>query len=172
MNLAHVQAVLVRIEEIRRRFGHVVRPERNKFEQVMETLNKPMRPGCSSKLEPVIARAASRNKLDPDLIKAVIQAESGFRTDAVSKAGAMGLMQLMPQTAQELGVDPMDPEEAIEGGARYLRQQLDRFGDIEMALAAYNAGPGAVARYGDVPPYAETRRFVSKVLRYYDAYSE
>jgi soluble lytic murein transglycosylase-like protein len=97
---------------------------------------------------------------------ALTQAESGFRPEAVSEDGAMGLTQLMPATAARLGVlAPLDPLANLEGGAKYLREQLDRFsGDLSLALAAYNAGPGAVARHGGVPPYAETQRFVSRVL--------
>jgi soluble lytic murein transglycosylase-like protein len=112
-----------------------------------------------------IAQAATREGLDPKLLKSMVRAESGFNPAAVSPVGAMGLMQLMPNTAAALGVtDPFDPDQNLAGGARYLRQQLDRFGDTEKALAAYNAGPGAVARYGGVPPYAETQAYVSKIL--------
>ena len=100
------------------------------------------------------------------LLKGLIKQESGFNPSAQSPAGAQGLTQLMPATAAGLGVtDPTDPAQAIEGGARYLRQQLDRFGgDASMALAAYNAGPGAVQKYQGVPPYAETQAYVRTVL--------
>ena len=119
-----------------------------------------------SELQPMIQEAASKTGVSEDLITAVIQAESAFRPNAVSPVGAQGLMQLMPGTARGLGVsNPFDPRQNIMGGAEYLRQQLNRFGSVEKALAAYNAGPGAVAKYGGVPPYAETRNYVNKIMR-------
>ena len=119
-----------------------------------------------------IEAAAARNGVDPALLKALIRQESNFDPNAVSPAGARGLTQLMPGTAAGLGVaNPSDPAQAIEGGAKYLRQQLDRFGgDVEKALAAYNAGPGAVAKFGGVPPYAETQNYVRKVMAYAEEY--
>jgi soluble lytic murein transglycosylase-like protein len=120
-----------------------------------------------------IADAAAREGIDPRLLKAVVRAESGFNPNAVSPAGAQGLAQLMPSTAAALGVaDPLDPRQNLSGGARYLRQQLDRFGDVEHALAAYNAGPAAVTRYGGVPPFPETQTYVSRVLGYLADYSQ
>ena len=115
-----------------------------------------------------INAAAARHKLDPALLAGLIRQESNFDPAAASPAGARGLTQLMPATAAGLGVkDPTDPAQAIEGGARYLRQQLDRFGsDPIRALAAYNAGPGAVLRHGGVPPYAETQAYVRKVQEF------
>ncbi|HEY3284020.1 MAG TPA: lytic transglycosylase domain-containing protein [Armatimonadota bacterium] len=116
-------------------------------------------------LEPLIREAASRNGLDPKVLEAVVRQESGFNPTAVSPAGAQGLMQLMPGTARALGVaDPLDPAQNLEGGARYLRQQLDRFGELPLALAAYNAGPGAVQRHNGVPPFQETRNYVDSIL--------
>jgi soluble lytic murein transglycosylase-like protein len=119
-----------------------------------------------------IEAAAARHGVDPALLKALIRQESGFDPSARSPAGAAGLTQLMPGTAASLGVtDPLDPAQAIEGGAKYLRQQLDRFGgDERLALAAYNAGPGAVQRHGGVPPYAETQAYVTKVLGFAQEY--
>ena len=112
-----------------------------------------------------IVEAAALYKLDPNLIRAIIRAESAFNPFAVSNAGALGLMQLMPAVAEELDVlDPFDPRQNILGGARYLRQLLDRHrGNLNLAVASYNAGPGAVDRYNGVPPYRETRNYVKKV---------
>ena len=125
-------------------------------------------PPPANELVHVIRRAALGQGLSPRLVQAVVQVESGYNPRALSSKGAMGLMQLMPDTARSLGVaDPWDPTENILGGTRYLREQLDRFGDLTLALAAYNAGPTAVARYGGVPPYAETRRYVRKILGIY-----
>jgi soluble lytic murein transglycosylase-like protein len=114
-----------------------------------------------------ITDAAQRNDVDPRLLAALVWTESGFRTDAVSGAGARGLTQLMPGTAAGMGVDPDDPLQNLDGGARYLRAALDRFGSPDLALAAYNAGPGNVAKYGGVPPFDETQRYVSTVLDRY-----
>ncbi len=124
--------------------------------------------GDSTQYDALIAAAAQRNGVDPSLLKALIRAESNFDPNAGSPAGAQGLTQLMPGTAAGLGVtDVHDPAQAIEGGAKYLRSQLDAFGgDQTKALAAYNAGPGAVTRYGGVPPYAETQQYVQRVLGY------
>lgn len=113
----------------------------------------------------LVEQAARRYGLDPALVDAVVRAESGYDPQATSPAGAVGLMQLMPATARALGVaDPYDPVQNVEGGVRYLRGLLDRFGDVRLALAAYNAGPGAVVRFGGVPPYRETRAYVDRVL--------
>ena len=122
-------------------------------------------------IEPLLRSAAERNGLDPALVAAVARAESGFRVDAGSPAGARGLMQLMPSTAAGLGVnDILDPAQNLGAGSRYLKQQIDRFGDLRLALAAYNAGPGAVSRFGGVPPYAETQTYVDRVLGFYEQY--
>lgn len=119
-----------------------------------------------AELSPLIQRHADAVALDPRLVEAVIQVESGYNSRAVSRKGAQGLMQLMPQTARDLGVaNAFDPEQNLAGGTRYLRAMLDTFGRLELALAAYNAGPGAVARYGGIPPYRETREYVGKILR-------
>ena len=118
-------------------------------------------------LAEMVEAAARRHGLDPELVRAVVAVESGFRPDAVSPKGAQGLMQLMPATARSLGVkDAFDPFSNLDGGTRYLRMLVTRYGgDLNRALAAYNAGEGAVARHGGVPPYPETLAYVRKVLR-------
>lgn len=127
-----------------------------------------------SAFDDLITDAAARYDLDASLVKAVVQAESNFAPAAVSHAGAKGLMQLMDGTAAALGVNNVfDPAENIDAGARYLRQMLDRFGGNEaLALAAYNAGPNAVAKWGGVPPYAETQAYVPRVLGLRQQYNE
>jgi soluble lytic murein transglycosylase-like protein len=139
--------------------------------------------------EVVVANAAARSRPDPGaydaliqqvagryqvpaaLVKAVMKTESNFQRTAVSRKGALGLMQLMPETAQDLGVsDPFSAEDNVWGGTRYLRGMMDRYGDWKHALAAYNAGPGAVDQYGGIPPYPETREYVERVLHYYRRY--
>lgn len=121
-------------------------------------------------LDSVIQPAAARYGLDPNLVAAVIWAESSGDPNAVSKKGARGLMQLMPATARELGVgDAFDPGQNVDGGSSYLRRMLDAHdGDLNLALAAYNAGPDAVRKYGGVPPYRETQDYVGKVIRVYE----
>jgi soluble lytic murein transglycosylase-like protein len=113
----------------------------------------------------IIAEAAAKYDLDPRMIRAVMQAESAFNAMAVSPVGALGLMQLMPAVAEELGVaDPFDPRQNIMGGSKYLRQLLDSHkGNVRLALASYNAGPGNVAKYRAIPPFKETRNYVKKV---------
>ncbi len=119
-------------------------------------------------LRELISETASRFDLEPALMHAVVRAESGFDPRAVSSTGARGLMQLMPETAREVGVrDVFHPRQNLEGGASYLRGLIDRFsGDVHLALAAYNAGPGAVEAHGGIPPYAETEEYLRRVLRF------
>jgi soluble lytic murein transglycosylase-like protein len=117
----------------------------------------------------LVSQAALRHGLPPDLLHSVARVESGYRQDAVSSKGAMGIMQLMPETARELQADPADPEQNVDAGARYLRQLLLKYLEdpyqLRKALAAYNAGPAAVDRYGGVPPFRETRDYVRRVIR-------
>jgi soluble lytic murein transglycosylase-like protein len=123
-------------------------------------------PDTSSRpYEESIAATAMRHGLDPALVRAVIEAESGYDPQAVSAKGALGLMQILPETAALMGLpEPADPASSLEAGCRYLAALQDIFGgDVELALAAYNAGPGAVRRWGTVPPYRETRGFVRRV---------
>ncbi len=127
-------------------------------------------PSVGSKVtdfESLITAACARHSVDPALVKGLIEAESGFNPEAISSAGAKGLMQLMDATAAGLGVtDPFDPAQNIEGGVSLLAGLLQRYGDESLALAAYNAGPGAVDRYGGIPPYQETQVYVPRVLSY------
>jgi len=122
--------------------------------------------------EELVTAAALRNGLPPEFIHSVVSAESAYRTHAVSRKGAIGLMQLMPATAHEYGADPTDPRQNVDAGARYLRELLLRYRNtdhqVSRALAAYNAGPGAVDRYHGVPPYRETLAYVRRVLRKYE----
>ncbi|MGE4608718.1 MAG: transglycosylase SLT domain-containing protein [Myxococcota bacterium] len=119
----------------------------------------------------LIRLTAAENRVSPALVKAVIAAESSFDQLAVSAKGAQGLMQLMPATAAELGVtDAFSADQNVAGGARYLREMLDRYDDLGSAIAAYNAGPTAVDRYRGIPPYPETRDYVKRVLTYYRHY--
>ena len=124
-----------------------------------------------TKLSPheLVTRAAERAGLPPAIVHSIARAESAYQPDALSPKGAIGLMQLMPQTAAELNADPHDPAQNADAGARYLRQLLEKYdGVVSKAVAAYNAGPGAVDKYNGVPPYKETIEYVQRVLRQYD----
>lgn len=135
------------------------------------TYNKPAKQYIRD-YDSAITKASKQFRVEPSLIKAVIRAESDFDHTAVSDKGAQGLMQLMPETANEMEVgDPFNPEENILGGTRYLSLMLDRFrNNLRMALAAYNAGPERVEEYRGIPPFPETRNFVERVLKYYGHY--
>lgn len=116
-----------------------------------------------------VEKYSKLHRVDQHLVMAVIEVESGFNHNAVSSAGAQGLMQIMPQTQQDLGLaTPFDARDNIEAGIRYLKMLIDRFPDLSLALAAYNAGPGAVERYKGIPPFPETRNYVRRVMANYD----
>jgi hypothetical protein len=139
------------------------------------TIGTPQKPVASpptrASLDQMVREASSRHQIDPDFVNSVIKAESNFQPRAVSRKGAQGLMQLMPTTASHLGVtDPFDPQANVEGGTSYLSQLLDQYHDDPIkALAAYNAGPQRVDQYHGVPPYLETRAYVARIVRDYNA---
>jgi soluble lytic murein transglycosylase len=144
------------------------RPTHNQFRLYLKEKKKE-----KSEVLEIISRYASQFQLEEALVNAVIKVESDYNPSVVSRKGAQGMMQLMPQTARELDVrDPLNPEDNIRGGTRYLRQMLDRFKDLDLALAAYNAGPSAVTRYGGIPPYEETRNYVIRVKKYLQQYRQ
>lgn len=133
---------------------------------IRQEIGQQMQSRGTADIDAIIAEAAQKHNLDEGLLRAVITAESNYNPKATSPKGAMGLMQLMPGTAKDLGVsDPYDPAQNVDGGARYLRSMLDQFGTVENALAAYNAGPGAVQTYNGVPPYTETKNYVNKIMK-------
>ena len=144
---------------------------RDMIQEPLPHLYRPPRPvkiSRRSQIDELIKQTADRYQVDHALVRAVVAVESNFEPRAVSSAGAMGLMQLMPATAREMGVRaPFRPRDNLAGGVRYLRSMLDRYQDVAHALAAYNAGPHVVDRYGTIPPYPETEAYVKRVLSYY-----
>jgi soluble lytic murein transglycosylase len=143
-----------------------------KSEYELRTIARAPQMRITKAYDPAIKRASRQHGVSAALVKAVIAAESGFDPSAVSRKGAQGLMQLMPGTARDLGVDDVfDPWQNIDGGTRYLGEMIERFpGKLSLAVAAYNAGPEAVKKHRGVPPYAETRTYVQRVLRLYKKY--
>lgn len=132
----------------------------------------PRQKHAENRYQPLILKAANRYGVEPEIIKAIIMAESGFNPKAVSNVGARGLMQLMPRTARSLGVeDSFKPAHNIDAGVRYFRQLLDEFdGEVKLALAAYHAGSFTVRKYGGIPPFKATAFYIHQVLKYYEAY--
>ena len=178
MQLSSLNVTLQRINTIENQIqslnSFAQKPDAD-FQKILESSvqNKKNPTSASrSEIDNLITKYADKNGLDEAFVKAVINQESGFNPNATSHCGAMGLMQLMPATAQGLGVtNAYDAEQNIEGGTKYLKGLMDRFGnDKQLALAAYNAGPNAVKKYGGIPPYAETQNYVKKVLSKYDTY--
>jgi soluble lytic murein transglycosylase-like protein len=158
---AHVRAARSAADEVNRYLGAA---------HAKAALNfAPSRPFTQQEIDAAIEQAAARHNVDPNLVRAVVKVESNFNPNAVSRKGAMGLMQLMPQTAQELKVsNPFDPEQNVDAGVRQLKQLMENYGgDVKLTLAAYNAGPGAVARSAGVPRFAETRNYVKRITKLY-----
>lgn len=147
-------------------------PTHGRYDMYMKE-NVPVKASNRSYLD-IIRRHATSYHLEEALVKAVIKVESDYQPQIVSRKGAQGLMQLIPETAKDLNVsNPFDPYENIRGGSEYLRMMLDLFNnDVELALAAYNSGPSTVKRYGGIPPYDETQNYVKKVKRYLDYYRQ
>ena len=196
--MTNLTQVLGRIREIESKVnpsGTSPAPEGPRFVEVLEQAQEPETPSLAAgdqdggfreeasipqaplsermaRWDPLLQDLCRRYDLDPNLARAVMRCESGGQEGAVSRAGALGLMQLMPGTARALGVDPRDPARNLEGGIKYLAQMADRYdGDLEKALAAYNAGAGRVDAHGGIPPIPETQRYVKNVMALYRRYS-
>lgn len=167
-----LDGVIARIEEIRSQLGTlgnspsdavVQQPFAATLAAAVSRHDQPPSAG-PGQVESLIHQAATKHGISEDLVREVIRAESDFNPRCVSRAGAMGLMQLMPENCREYGVtDPFDPAQNVDAGVRHLKDMLDQFGRLDLALAAYNAGPGAVRKYGGIPPYPETRAYVAKI---------
>ncbi len=176
MQLSGLDMTLRRISMIERQFQSLEtfaqKPDAD-FQKILDSKVENKKDSTSisrTEINDLISKYSDKNGLDEDFVKAVINQESGFNPNATSKCGAMGLMQLMPSTAEGLGVkNAYDAEQNIEGGTKYLKGLMDRFNnDKSLALAAYNAGPNAVKKYGGIPPYAETQNYVKNILSKYD----
>lgn len=190
MELSGLELTLRRISAIESQFQEIMsfgyEPETNNdFQKILDSTyekeygTKTSAPTGNSNvshgdIDKLIDKYASANNLDPDFVKAVVKQESGFNPNAKSKCGAMGLMQLMPSTAQGLGVtNAFDAEQNIYGGTKYLKGLMDRFdNNKELALAAYNAGPNAVKKYNGIPPYRETQNYVKNVMASYGRFKD
>ncbi len=182
---AGLQMTLQRINAIERQFAalsmqtSLPQPETpktdNDFQKILDKKVEHVKSGEKvdrNEINGLIEEYAAKNNLDKDFVKSVVRHESGFNVNATSKCGAMGLMQLMPSTAEGLGVtNAYDAEQNIAGGTKYLKGLMDRFdNNKELALAAYNAGPNAVKKYGGIPPYKETQNYVKNIMKTYNDY--
>lgn len=149
--------------------GWVFHMTESGFQPVIEFVKA----GKPKSIDEIVAEIASKFVIDANLVKAIIMAESNCNPNAVSPKGAQGLMQLMPSTAKDLNVTkPLDPRENIVGGVKYIKGLMASYGNLELALAAYNAGPGAVQKYAGIPPYRETINYVNKVIGYYEKFKK
>ena len=175
MEISSLDLAIRRIQNIENRFQALAENDipkvADKFQTILNVA-KQANEASGNKINELINEYSAKNGLDEDFVKALIKQESAFDVNAKSKAGAMGLMQLMPMTAKGLGVEnAYDAEQNIAGGTKYLKSLLSKYdGNKEMALAAYNAGPTAVAKYGGIPPYMETQNYVKNVLNTYEKY--